>query len=75
MTSYLPPYLSQKIMNGLEACGDAELLYRDAAKEEFGREFKGVRSNQIVAKVTVTKYYKHTQFGYEEIPESDIGGN
>lgn len=73
MTDFLPKVMSERIMKGLEAHGDAEVLLKGAAEEEFEKSFLRTRGNQLVAKVTVTKYYRHTQFGYEEIPKGDIG--
>lgn len=74
MADLLPRVFSERFMKGLEESGHAEVLFRPAAEEEFGKTFRGTRSNQLVAKVSVTKYYRHTQFGYEEIPNGDIGG-
>lgn len=72
MTDLMPKLIDERTMSGLEASGDADVLYRNAAEFEFEKKFLNTRGNQLVAKVTVTKYYKHTQFGYEEIPQSCI---
>lgn len=71
---FLPSVVAEARMQALEMRGDAEILRCSAAEEEFGRSFRGVRSHQLVAKVTQTKYYKRTQFGYQEIPEGDMEG-
>lgn len=74
MSGYLPDVMAVRRMDALESSGEAEVLRCEAAEEEFGRRFRGVRSNQLVAKVTVTRYYRRTQFGYQEIPTCDMGG-
>lgn len=64
--------LSDTQMDSLEGNGKAEVLYRDAAEDEFSHRFAHTRGNQLVAKVTETRFYRHTQHGYEPIPEDDI---
>lgn len=70
---YLPRVISENAMRSLELVGDAEILLKPAAEEEFETHFGRTRSNQLVSKVTVTKFYRHTQLGYEEIPRGELG--
>lgn len=64
--------LSDTQMDSLEGNGKAEVLYKDAAEDEFSHRFAHTRGNQLVAKVTNTSFYRHTQYGFEPIPEEDI---
>lgn len=65
--------VTDREMDALEQNGTAEILFRPAAEEEFGKVFRRTRGNQLVARVI--KYYRHTQFGYEEIKAEEMEEN
>ena len=62
--------ITDEQMSFLEKDGKAEVLFRDAAQEEFGKVFGHTRPNQLVARVF--KYYRHTNYGFEEVPAHDL---